>query len=289
MAPGLTEIPTGPKYVSVPQKSQPKVQSLPIDAPLEDVINAIKLAGGVIIRNFISQETLGKMEKEIRARLEQDGEWGGEFFPRETRRCTALIAHSPTTTTEMIAHPLYMAVAKAFLRTEFWCWQGTEKTQTFADPQLNLSSVVSVRPGSKDQPLHRDDMTHLVVNPALDAYPDDLVSNRRDSALGLFVAGTKTTKENGATRFIPGSHLWAHERAPDESLAYYAELEPGDAFIMLASCYHGGSANTTADEERLVYSCFMTRGYLRQEENQYLSVPLETMKKYPPHIQKMVG
>lgn len=49
-----------------------------------------------------------------------------------------------------------------------------------------------------------------------------------------------------------------------EDQAVYAELSPGDAFMMLSSCYHGGSANKTDDEERLVYSCFMTKGYLRQ-------------------------
>lgn len=30
----------------------------------------------------------------------------------------------------------------------------------------------------------------------------------REMAVGLFVAGTDTNKANGATRFIPGSHLW---------------------------------------------------------------------------------
>jgi len=53
-------------------------------------------------------------------------------------------------------------------------------------------------------------------------------------------------------RFIPGSHLWGETRCPDKDLSFYAELEPGNAFIMLCSCYQGGSANTTVDEERLV-------------------------------------
>jgi len=70
-------------------------------------------------------------------------------------------------------------------------------------------------------------------------------------------------------RFIPGSHLWSPETPPSEDLAFYAELEPGDGFMMLSSCYHGGSANTTKDQERLVYSCFMTKGYLRQVRDVY--------------------
>jgi ectoine hydroxylase-related dioxygenase (phytanoyl-CoA dioxygenase family) len=84
--------------------------------------------------------------------------------------------------------------------------------------------------------------------------------NGRETAVGVFVAGVKTHKANGATRFIPGSHLWGNERQPKEEECVYAELEAGDAFFMLASCYHGGSANTTKDEWRLVYGTFCTRG-----------------------------
>lgn len=36
-----------------------------------------------------------------------------------------------------------------------------------------------------------------------------------------------------------------------EDLCEYAEMGRGDAFMMLAWCFHGGSANT-ADEERLI-------------------------------------
>lgn len=108
-----------------------------------------------------------------------------------------------------------------------------------------------------------------MVPTGIESYPADL---KRDSAVGFFVAATKVTKANGATRFILGSHLWAHELPPQKSLCQYAEMDKGDAFIMLASCFHGGSANTTADEERLVFSAFMTKGFLRQDENQYLAV-----------------
>jgi len=72
----------------------------------------------------------------------------------------------------------------------------------------------------------------------------------------LFVAGTKTKKANGATRIIPGSHLWDYSRPPpprDDGSIECAELEPGDAFMMLGGCFHGAGANTTVDEERLIY------------------------------------
>lgn len=90
--------------------------------------------------------------------------------------------------------------------------------------------------------------------------------------IGWFVAGRKSTKANGATRFIPGSHLWDSEIPPDDSLSFYAELEPGDGFIVFSSCFHGGSANTTPDQHRLLYCCFMTRGWLRQASQVPLSL-----------------
>ena len=128
-------------------------------------------------------------------------------------------------------------------------------------PQLNNTIIFSIGPGAKAQDLHRDDPVHHNRAPGINAEQYEL---GRETGLGCFVGGKKTTKVNGATRFIPGSHLWDKLLPPDEDLTFYAELEPGDAFFMLSSAYHGGSANTTEDEERLVYSCFMTKGYLRQ-------------------------
>lgn len=102
--------------------------------------------------------------------------------------------------------------------------------------------------------------------------------------LCLFVAGKKCTRQNGATRVVPGSHLWDYRAPPpvypegdsnpssgDLDKFFHAEMAPGDAFMMLGGTYHGAGANTTANEERLVYAAFATRGYLRQEENQYLA------------------
>jgi ectoine hydroxylase-related dioxygenase (phytanoyl-CoA dioxygenase family) len=125
--------------------------------------------------------------------------------------------------------------------------------------------VFSIGPGAARQELHRDDSIHHNPLPALSSASEYRIG--RDVGVGPFVAGKKTTRANGATRFIPGSHLWGMDRCPDESLAFYAELDAGDAFLMLSSCYHGGSANTTTDQERLVYSCFMTKGFLRQVRN----------------------
>jgi ectoine hydroxylase-related dioxygenase (phytanoyl-CoA dioxygenase family) len=183
-------------------------------------------------------------------------------------------------------HPLFQQVASKFLTYKQWFWEGTSKVWAVSKPQLSNTIVFSIGPGAAPQPLHRDDAIHQWVPKAIDVYPADL---KRDASVGFFVAAKKATKANGATRFIPGSHLWDHEEPPNEALCQYAEMEKGDAFLMLASCFHAGSANTTTDEERLIFSSFMTRGVMRQEENQYLAVGREAMKSLPVEVQKVAG
>lgn len=255
----------------------------------DDVVQALREVGGVIVRGVLNTDQVATIEKDMRPSLEADIPWeaGNNFFPPTTRRAFGLCTKSPMAATEIIGNELYQAVCDQFLTTKSYPWYGDRNVLNVSPPQVNNTIVFSVRPGNSfDQPLHRDDDIHYADRPHVDVYPR---TNSREYGIGFFVAGTKTTKANGATRFIPGSHLEATEHPPDEAFARYAELDPGDGFIMLSSCYHGGSANTTEDEERLLFSCFMTRGWLRQEENQYLAVPPEVAKTLPVRVQKLLG
>ncbi|KAI1610495.1 hypothetical protein EDD36DRAFT_490737 [Exophiala viscosa] len=267
------------------------VQALPVDAPVVDFIDLLKRDGGVIIRNFVPLDIIDQANKEIWPQIEKEQAWSGEFFPKETRKCTSLVRHSPTYTNRFLMHPLYQAVADHFLTTRNHFWWGNSWKESVSKPQAHTGAAMCIGPGAKAQPLHRDDYLHHNVHTEVDIW-DDGRDRMRESAVGLFVAGSDTSVANGATRFIPGSHLWGnYERKspPDESLAVYAELNKGDAFFMFASCFHGGSANTTTDSHRLVYSTFVTRGWLRQEDNMYLSIPHDVLMQYDRKIQKFLG
>lgn len=102
----------------------------------------------------------------------------------------------------------------------------------------------------------------------------------RDDGFGLFVPGVKTTIENGATRMVPGSHLWGDDIGPDPASpsVAYAEMDVGEAAFMLASTYHGGSTNFSTDQNRLIYLMFMCKGTIRQE--------FATLVEYPPEVAK---
>lgn len=107
----------------------------------------------------------------------------------------------------------------------------------------------------------------------------------------FFAACDRTHQKNGATRILPGSHLWDYSRPPptDGAGVVDAELNPGDVLIILGSVYHGGGANTTSQENRLVVTCGVTCSYLRQPENQYLANDVERIRQLPVPIQRFMG
>lgn len=240
----------------------PEVESFDEGAvTTEQIVSALSRAGGCIIRHAVSSPNLSLIEKDIRPWLNADKPWEGDFFPIQTRRVNGLAEKSKSFMDNVVCYKPYQDVCSAMLTSTVNNYLGTDMHTSVSRPQLHNTIVFSIGSGASAQPLHRDDMVHHRISTQMCA-EDYQVG--QDTAIGFFVGGKKTTRANGATRFIPGSHLWDQDTPPTEDLAVYAELDPGDAFIMLASCYHGGSANTTENEERLVYSCFMTKGYLRQ-------------------------
>ena len=58
--------------------------------------------------------------------------------------------------------------------------------------------------------------------------------------------------------------------------------------MMLSGVYHGGSKNTTG-ESRVVWTTHTTRGWIRQDENQYLCNDLKKIKKLPLWLQMFCG
>jgi ectoine hydroxylase-related dioxygenase (phytanoyl-CoA dioxygenase family) len=100
---------------------------------------------------------------------------------------------------------------------------------------------------------------------------------------------TDFTEANGATRLVPGSHLWDH--APDYGRAYDtvpAEMAAGSVLVWHGSLWHGGGANAT---ERRRYGIAMNycAGWVRQQENQQLGLPLDTVASFEPRLQELCG
>lgn len=153
-------------------------------------------------------------------------------------------------------------------------------------PQLDSTFCVFLGPGGKAQDLHRDDVDRLNWLPEAQGY-----HLGRDLGVTMLTALTKTTRENGATCVLPGSHLWSYDQPypdPSDNRIVYAEMEPGDSLILLSSLIHAGGENTTT-EDRAVTACFASRSHLKQLENQYLAYDLEQVRQFPRWLQRFMG
>jgi ectoine hydroxylase-related dioxygenase (phytanoyl-CoA dioxygenase family) len=74
--------------------------------------------------------------------------------------------------------------------------------------------------------------------------------------------------------------------APYDSIA--AEMPKGSVLIWHGSLWHGGGANTT-DTPRIGIAMNYCAGYIRQQENQQLGLPVEKVATFEPRLQQLVG
>ncbi|KAL4800869.1 hypothetical protein BDV19DRAFT_375510 [Aspergillus venezuelensis] len=274
------------------------IQRIPYTAPRSTFIEALKRDGCVIVQDFTTLETLEQARKEVEPWLNKESNSEVGALNGGTKTCTRLIGRSKTVRENFFSDPLYQHLAEEFLAITTTNWYNEEPSTNTTHPLLSISITMDIRPGAKAQKLHRDDKNHHARHEKVDVYPEILDSEgknskNRDMLLGLFVPGCDTTKAIGATRVIPGSHLWSDEK-PDfgsdgNKGVVDAELKAGEAFIMLGSLYHGGGKFSATQGNRMVHIMFMCGGVYRQEEISYLSYPAEDVKTYSSLVQQRLG
>lgn len=226
---------------------------------LEAIVEAIKFSGCVRAKGFLKPDEIASAEADVRPALDA-ARYSSPDDP--TKRLGRLPQYSPRLTEKILTDKLYLGVMDRFLSINHTSWVGASKRFVIKEvPIVAMSSIFEVGPGMHAQDLHRDD--GIWYNPFPAIKPEEYQFGR-DVSISFFVAGTRTTVANGATKVIPGSHLSAADSQPDPSQVVDAELDAGDAFFMLSSCYHGAGENSTIDEKRLVYALFMQKAHLRQ-------------------------
>lgn len=229
--------------------------------------------GAVIVEDAIAPGLLGRLNRDfdrivaatppgVRHPTEDDMV---VFYGAATVRADGLPGKSAAFV-ELMQHPLLLGAADRFLLPH--C----------DDYLLNTGQLIEIGPGESAQRLHRDDgvWRHL-PEPRPEAEVEALF------ALGDFTAA------NGATRVAPGSHRWPRDREPAEREIVQAEMAAGSALVYLASTIHGGGANRTAAERRRGLFVGYVLGWLRTEENLFLSVPLDKVRKMPRRVQELLG
>lgn len=242
----------------------PNLKHLPATASKEEVCAAVSEDGACIVDGLLPEPRLSQLRDEIMPYVIATGPGRDDFTGRKTTRTGALVARSAACR-DLVMDPLITGVTKTFL--DPWC-------ETI---QLHLTQLIRIMPGQARQPLHRDRL-------AWGGYlRDDL-----EPQLNTIWAVTDFTHENGATQVVPGSNKWDPARKPEPHEITYAEMKAGSVLVYSGSVIHSGGENTT-DADRMGLNITYALGWLRQEENQYLSCPPEIAKDFPPELQAMLG
>jgi ectoine hydroxylase-related dioxygenase (phytanoyl-CoA dioxygenase family) len=241
------------------------IQRFDATSTASDISTALLDHGVVIVERLADSELCEQLGAELEPWLAETPCGGDDFAGRNTRRTGALLTRCPSSSA-MVAHPLILDVVNRTL------WS---KKTTF---QLHLTQSIAIGPESPAQLIHRDQWCFDFF-----PFPADI-----DVEVATMWALDDFTEANGATRVVPNTHRLGGDvrEAPAEPVA--AEMSRGSVVLYLGSTFHGGGANTTDAVRRGVNIDYVV-GWLRQEENQYLSYTLDEVRQFPERIQRLLG
>ncbi|MFF7440179.1 phytanoyl-CoA dioxygenase family protein [Streptomyces sp. NPDC008122] len=259
------------------QNKSQALTSVANDTSVEEILKIVARDGGVIIKNFLTQDQIDRFNAEIDAPLQSlspgsthENEIVAAFHGHNTKRLTNLVTHSATFRGEIIEHPLVHEISDSvFLEESGTYWMTT-------------AQVIEIGPNSPAQLLHRDLENWF---PFIGLGPGG-----PEVSINFLVALTDFTEENGATRVIPGSNNWSDfedRGTPEQTIP--AEMSAGDALFISGKVVHGGGANQTSDFYRRAVAFTFNAGYLTGEEAYPFLVDKELAKTLSPRVQRILG
>lgn len=245
-----------------PDVRSPRRGAVRIDT-LEQHLRRIAEDGYTILEDVIEPDLLDAIAADLdRLEVELGIVPADNFFEGvRTVRIYNLLVHGPTFEAIPV-HPRVLPVVEGVL-----------------DDGLLVSSLssISIGPDEAAQMLHADDQLIPLPRPHV-----PIICN-------TMWAITDFTEANGATRLVPGSHLWEEAPGfPEDHETIPAEMPRGSVLVWVGSLWHGGGANTTP-VRRTGIAMNYCAGFIRQQENQQLGIPAEVARGFAPRLQELVG
>jgi ectoine hydroxylase-related dioxygenase (phytanoyl-CoA dioxygenase family) len=240
------------------------IKHLAANASANDVAAALARDGAVVVENLVTPATVDVVAEELRPWIDATRFGPDDFSGRRTKRTGGLVGRSQGCR-DLVMNPLVLATTKKVLA----------HAMSF---QLHLTQVIAIDPGQPAQPIHRDQW-------AFDFFP---FPKGYEVQCKTLWAMTDFTELNGATRVVPGSNHFEDKLQFREADSVAAEMTRGSILFYTGAVYHGGGANRS-DATRVGINITYNVSWLRQEENQYLSVPLEIAKTLPVELLRLMG
>ncbi len=226
----------------------------------QEVVRRLTEDGYVIVSGMMPASEVEAARNDLDRVLRETRTGRNPFEGFSTQRVYALFAKTRTFDQAAI-HPLLLDVLD----------------QVLGHYQLSAPVGIRIGPGEQAQILHCDDSIYPLPRP------------HRVLVVNTMWPLDDFTEQNGATRFVPGSHKWEEGRHPvADDPVVMATMSPGSAMFYLGSLWHGGGANQTG-QPRLGVILEYAAGWLRQQENHCLAVPRATVRELPQRLQELLG
>lgn len=247
-------------------------------APLDALLDALDLEGVAAVSGLISPDLVKRIDADLEPHVQAERRrLANHGHATQTVRIGAVLAKS-SNVVPILQSELIHAVCRRFLLPNCSCYQ------------LSSIQLIEVPPHGPAGKIHRDD----VIWP--------MPGKRPILVINFLIPLTRFTSANGATCVIPGSHRWKRDSQKvgpgrldldvvgdvDRSELVSTALEIGSVLPVLGGALHCSGENET-DQPRRALSISVNLGWLRQEENSYLSVPREILDELPEAMQEFVG
>lgn len=242
----------------------PSLQKLPATASTEEILKVISRDGALILEDVLKPADIAQFRQELDPYMQATEAGRDDFTGRQTTRTGSLITRSAKAR-DMVLNETVVNAANAFLGP--FCQR----------IQLHVTQIIRLKPGQGKQMIHRDRW-------AWGKYMQKDIEPQFNTIWAI----TDFTEENGATQVVPGSLEWPDDRKAKPEEICQAAMSAGSVLLYTGGVFHSGGENRSTSD-RIGANLTYTLGWLRQEENQYLSCPPELAKEYSPEMQDMLG
>ena len=240
-------------------------------------IKAMREDGYTIVEDFLDAERLAAFRAGMAPYF---GTYRGRnpFEGRTTERVYTMVARGKVFE-DITADPRLLTILDAFLRPSYL---------------LSASHAIDIYPGEVAQSLHTDDSFYPIPRP------------RPAISISVIGAIDAFTAENGGTVILPRSHLWSTDELiafrdarfqgareacrlpPPPTDAFSLEMPAGAIAVFPGTLVHGAGANRS-NAPRMAFTNQYCEPWARTQENFYLSVPKDRVRRMSPELQRLLG
>jgi ectoine hydroxylase-related dioxygenase (phytanoyl-CoA dioxygenase family) len=255
----------------------PALQTFPHDTPSTPILAAIAQDGACIVHDLLDSAFCDGIAADFGNHLEAVP-WGDDqlgyrdaFYGQQTKRLHGLFSKSPKMV-EVLTNPLLLQVARELLVNE----------DRGRDIRLSNTELMVLGQDQPVQVFHTDGGSwHRAQR------QEQLLGPLNEILISANIALTPFTASNGATRVVPGSHLWSPEREPQPAEICQAIMPKGSALLYSGNVIHSGGANATSTTRVGLYLGYVV-SWLRPLENYLVTNKPEDIFALTPEAQQLL-